>query len=103
MPGYNAAKFGVTGLTKNAALDLAKFNIRVNSVHPGFVRTLMTENLVLNDAAVAQHRMGEVEEISNLVLFLATDESTFSTGSEFVADGGECAGNLDRYNFPQTQ
>ncbi|WP_350348924.1 glucose 1-dehydrogenase [Agromyces sp. G08B096] len=92
LPGYNAAKFGVRGLTKNAALDLGKYNIRVNSVHPGSIRTPMTEGLDASQSHVALHRQGEPIELSNLVLFLASDESSFSTGAEFVADGGETAG-----------
>lgn len=91
-PGYNASKFGMRGLTKNAALDLARYGIRSNSVHPGTIRTPMTEKFVLPQSHVALHRLGEAIEIANLVLFLASDESTFSTGSEFVADGGETAG-----------
>lgn len=92
LPGYNAAKFGVRGLTKNAALDLGRYNIRVNSVHPGVIRTPMTEELETPQNHVALHRVGEPIELSNLILFLASDESSFSTGSEFVADGGETAG-----------
>ncbi|WP_438853864.1 glucose 1-dehydrogenase [Agromyces sp. M3QZ16-3] len=92
LPGYNAAKFGVRGLTKNAALDLGRYNIRVNSVHPGVIRTPMTESLDTPQNHVALHRVGEPIELSNLILFLASDESSFSTGAEFVADGGETAG-----------
>jgi 3alpha(or 20beta)-hydroxysteroid dehydrogenase len=92
LPGYNAAKFGVRGLTKNAALDLGRYNIRVNSVHPGVIRTPMTEELETPQNHVALHRVGEPIELSNLILFLASDESSFSTGAEFVADGGETAG-----------
>lgn len=92
LPGYNAAKFGVRGLSKGAALDLGKYNIRVNSVHPGAIRTPMTEGLPSEQNHVALHRMGEASELSNLILFLASDESSFSTGAEFVADGGETAG-----------
>ncbi|WP_430647461.1 glucose 1-dehydrogenase [Agromyces sp. GXS1127] len=92
LPGYNAAKFGVRGLTKNAALDLGRYNIRVNSVHPGVIRTPMTEELETPQNHVALHRVGEPIELSNLILFLASDESSFSTGAEFIADGGETAG-----------
>lgn len=92
LPGYTAAKFGVRGLTKAVALDLGKHNVRVNSVHPGVVRTPMTEDLDTPQSHVALHRVGEVSELSNLILFLASDESSFSTGAEFVADGGETAG-----------
>ena len=92
LPGYNAAKYGVRGLTKNAALDLGRYNIRVNSVHPGVIRTPMTDSLDTPQSHVALHRVGEPIELSNLILFLASDESSFSTGAEFVADGGETAG-----------
>ncbi|MGZ0710603.1 SDR family oxidoreductase (plasmid) [Coraliomargarita sp. W4R53] len=92
LPGYNAAKFGVRGLTKSTALDLGKYNIRVNSVHPGMIRTPMTETLDSPQNHVALHRVGEAIELSNMILFLASDESSFSTGSEFIADGGETAG-----------
>jgi 3alpha(or 20beta)-hydroxysteroid dehydrogenase len=92
LPGYTAAKFGVRGLTKSAALDLGQYNIRVNSVHPGVIRTPMTEALDTPQNHVALHRVGESIELSNMILFLASDESSFSTGSEFVADGGETAG-----------
>lgn len=92
LPGYNAAKFGVRGLSKNAALDLGRYNIRVNSVHPGVIRTPMTDQLDTPQNHVALHRVGEPIELSNLVLFLASDESSFSTGAEFIADGGETAG-----------
>lgn len=92
LPGYNAAKFGVRGLTKNAALDLGRHNIRVNSVHPGVIKTPMTDGIVGTQSHVALHRAGEPIELSNLILFLASDESSFSTGAEFIADGGETAG-----------
>ncbi len=92
LPGYTAAKFGVRGLTKSTALDLGQYNIRVNSVHPGVIRTPMTEAIPSPQNHVALHRVGEPIELSNLILFLASDESSFSTGAEFVADGGETAG-----------
>lgn len=92
LPGYNAAKYGVRGLSKNAALDLGKYNIRVNSVHPGVIRTPMTDPLPVNTQHVALDRVGEPEELAALIVFLASDESSFSTGAEFVADGGETAG-----------
>lgn len=92
LPGYNAAKYGVRGLTKSVALDLARYGIRCNSVHPGMVATPMTAGLVTAQRHVAMHRVGTPEELANLVVFLASDESSFSTGAEFVADGGETAG-----------
>jgi 3alpha(or 20beta)-hydroxysteroid dehydrogenase len=92
MGAYSASKFGLRGLTKSAAVELAPFGIRVNSVHPGGVATEMLAT-VGDDAFVSQPipRRATVDEITNLVLFLASDESSFSTGSEFVADGGSTA------------
>lgn len=92
LPGYNAAKFGVRGLTKSVALDLGIHNVRCNSVHPGAVATPMTAGLDTAQKHVALRRIGRSEELSHLVVFLASDESSFSTGAEFVADGGETAG-----------
>ena len=92
LPGYAAAKFGVRGLTKEVAIDLGRYNVRANSVHPGNIRTPMTDGLDVDQSLVPLGRMGEVAELSNLVLFLASDESSFSTGAEFIADGGETAG-----------
>ena len=92
-PGYVATKFGVRGLTKAAALDLGRYGIRVNSVHPGFVRTPMTAALQPDWSNLALGRGGDPAEIAHLIAFLASDASSFSTGSEFVADGGEMAGD----------
>lgn len=92
LSAYTASKFGVTGLTKSAALDLARYGIRVNSVHPGVILTPMTEGLALSTSHIALNRVGMPEEISELVLYLAGDESAFATGSSFVIDGGETAG-----------
>jgi 3alpha(or 20beta)-hydroxysteroid dehydrogenase len=92
LPGYNASKFGVRGLTKSVALDLGAHGVRCNSVHPGAVSTPMTAGLDAPQKHVAMRRVGRCEEISNLVVFLASDESSFSTGAEFTADGGETAG-----------
>lgn len=90
--GYNASKFGLRGLTKSAALDLGAYNVRVNTVHPGLIRTPLLDGMEFSQDHVALHRMGEVSEIANLVVFLASDEASFSTGAEFIADGGESAG-----------
>jgi len=92
IPGYTAAKFAVRGLTKEIAIDLGQYNIRANSIHPGNIRTPMTNGLDVDQSLVPLGRMGEVSELSNMVLFLASDESSFSTGAEFIADGGETAG-----------
>lgn len=96
---YVAAKFAVRGLTKTAAIDFARSNIRVNSVHPGGVNTPMTQHpdgSSTDDSAYNQtlpiKRHATVEEIASLVLFLASDESSYCTGAEFVIDGGGMAG-----------
>ena len=90
--GYTASKFGVRGLTKSVALDLGAANVRVNSVHPGAVETPMTEGLDAHQNHVALRRVGTAMELTHLIVFLASDESSFCTGAEFVADGGETAG-----------
>jgi 3alpha(or 20beta)-hydroxysteroid dehydrogenase len=85
---YVASKWAVRGLAKSAALELAPLNIRVNSIHPGFIRTPMTANLPEDLVTVPLGRPGEVREVSTFVVFLASDESSYTTGSEFVMDGG---------------
>ena len=98
---YNASKGGVRLLTKSAALHCAKsgYGIRVNSVHPGYIQTAMVENYLaksddpegnrkLIESLHPIGRMGEPDDIANGVLYLASDESKFVTGSELVIDGG---------------
>jgi 3alpha(or 20beta)-hydroxysteroid dehydrogenase len=90
--GYVAAKWGLRGLTKAAALEFAPDRIRVCSVHPGPIRTPMTAGM--GEESVAGQpieRFGEPEEVARMVLFVAAD-ATFSTGSEFVLDGGATTG-----------
>ena len=101
---YVASKWAVRGMTKTAAMELADRGIRVNSIHPGFIHTHLAveeeSHLAPTHALLDQHtahlapmgRTGRPEEIANLALFLASDESSYSTGSEFVADGGLIAG-----------
>ena len=91
---YTATKFAVRGMTKATALDLGKDRIRVNSVHPALTRTDMcAEETVANLlGSVPLGRIGEVDEVSQLILFLASDESSYCTGAEFVVDGGFTAG-----------
>jgi 3alpha(or 20beta)-hydroxysteroid dehydrogenase len=86
--GYVATKWAVRGLTKSAALELASQKIRVNSVHPGFIRTPMTKHLPDDMVTIPLGRPAESREISTFVVFLASDESAYATGSEFIVDGG---------------
>ncbi|WP_280296126.1 glucose 1-dehydrogenase [Nocardia abscessus] len=89
--GYTASKWAVRGMTKTAAQEFAADGIRVNSVHPGVVVTEMTADSARSQGMSGNQpirRPGRPEELANLVLFLISDESSFSTGSEFVADGG---------------
>lgn len=97
--GYVSSKFAVRGLTKVAALELAPMNIRVNSVHPGFIDTPMLRMPGLEgfDFAplvkkVPANRLGTPDDIGRLALFLASDDSDYCTGSEFIADGGVTCG-----------
>jgi 3alpha(or 20beta)-hydroxysteroid dehydrogenase len=90
--GYTATKFGVRGLTKSAAMELGPFGIRVNSVHPGLIKTPMTEWVPEDIFQSALGRIAQPKEVSNLVVYLASDDSSYSTGSEFVVDGGTTAG-----------
>ncbi|MFF0542223.1 glucose 1-dehydrogenase [Nocardia thailandica] len=90
--GYTATKFAVRGLTKSAALELAHQGIRVNSVHPGLITTPMTENIPADFLQIPLGRAADSDEVSALVAYLASDESSYSTGAEFVVDGGLTAG-----------
>ncbi|MEC3957251.1 glucose 1-dehydrogenase [Nocardia sp. CDC153] len=89
--GYVASKWAVRGMSKTAAQEFAADNVRVNSVHPGIVATEMvatsdrSANIAANQPIA---RPASPEELANLVLFLISDDSSYSTGSEFVADGG---------------
>ncbi|MCV7122044.1 glucose 1-dehydrogenase [Mycobacterium lacus] len=85
---YVASKWAVRGLAKSAALELAPLNIRVNSIHPDFVRTPMTAKLPEDVVTIPLGRPAEPREVSTFVVFLASDESSYATGSEFVMDGG---------------
>jgi 3alpha(or 20beta)-hydroxysteroid dehydrogenase len=100
LSSYSAAKFGVTGLTRSVALEVGKDNIRVNSVHPGFIATPLLlaappERLKEYEQAVAPQpiaRLGRPDEIAGAVVFFASDDSSFCTGSSLVVDGGRLAG-----------
>lgn len=86
--GYVATKWGVRGLAKSTALELAPHGIRVNSIHPGLIRTPMTEGIPDDMIKAPLGRPAESAEVSTFVLFLASDESSYATGTEFVVDGG---------------
>jgi 3alpha(or 20beta)-hydroxysteroid dehydrogenase len=90
--GYTATKFAVRGLTKSTALELAQYKIRVNSVHPGLIRTPMTENIPEDFLQIPLGRAADPAEVSALVTYLASDESSYSTGAEFIIDGGLTVG-----------
>jgi 3alpha(or 20beta)-hydroxysteroid dehydrogenase len=104
---YTASKFAVRGMTKNAALEYGKAGIQVNSVHPGGIDTPMTRpddlgGFTEEDQAAAWDmvpvaRVGQPEEVANLVLFLASDEASYCSGAEFIVDGGMLAGVVNPY------
>lgn len=88
--GYVASKWAIRGMSKAAAIELAPHRIRVNTICPGVVDTPMTSDLE-GDGASLLHRRGRPEEVSSLVLYLASDASAYCTGGDFVIDGGETA------------
>lgn len=98
---YTASKFAIRGMTKVAAVELGPLGIRVNSIHPGGVATPMIGFDSAEDASAEDNerfagqpiaRIGSADEMASLALFLASDESSYCTGAEFVADGGLTAG-----------
>lgn len=93
---YTASKFAIRGMTKMAAMEYGSHNIRVNSVHPGFIETAMMSNAIDHESAVLDRiplgRVGQPSEVANLVLFLASDKSSFITGTEHIIDGGMIIG-----------
>ncbi|MFF0719867.1 SDR family NAD(P)-dependent oxidoreductase [Verrucosispora sp. NA02020] len=101
MSGYVVSKWGVRGLTKTAALELGVHGIRVNAVHPGQIQTPMTEGVTFDTSNVALGRVGQPDDIARIVLFFASDDSTFVTGSEVAGDGGQIAGPADYQGLPQ--
>lgn len=94
---YTASKFAVRGMSKCAAVELGKDGIRVNSVHPGFISTPMTtgftDGLDLSpvEKRIPLRRIGETDDVVGVVAFLASDDSAYCTGAEFVVDGGATA------------
>jgi len=99
LASYTASKFAVTGMTKSVALEVGAQGIRVNSVHPGFINTPMFNQPAAGserykDAISRQPiaRAGRPDEVAKAILFLASDDSSFCTGSSLVVDGGHTAG-----------
>jgi 3alpha(or 20beta)-hydroxysteroid dehydrogenase len=94
---YTSTKFAIRGMTKVAAMELGKQKIRVNSVHPGMINTEMIrgkageQDLSSIEIPVPLGRIGQPEEVAEVEVFLASDESSYCTGAEFVADGGATA------------
>ena len=93
---YVASKFAVRGMTKATAMEYGKHNLRVNSVHPGFIQTPMMVEATdeVGGEALAQIPLGRIAqpvEVSNVVLFLASDESSYVTGAEHLVDAGMLA------------
>lgn len=92
--GYTDTKFAVRGMTKAASRDLSPYNIRVNSVHPGVIQTPMLEQENVKEQvekfkkSIPMRRVAQPEEVTNMVIFLSSNESSYSTGSEFIIDGG---------------
>jgi 3alpha(or 20beta)-hydroxysteroid dehydrogenase len=97
MIAYGASKWAVRGMTKAVAREVAPFNVRVNSIHPGIIETPMLEVFdkwgIRPQAMerIPMARSAEAIEVARLALFLASDESAYSTGSEFIIDGGMSA------------
>jgi len=93
--GYNASKGAIRVMTKNAAVDYGADTIRVNSIHPGVIRSPMTEELLadedtrpeLEESSLLPY-LGEVSDVANAALYLASDEARFVTGAELAIDGG---------------
>jgi 3alpha(or 20beta)-hydroxysteroid dehydrogenase len=100
MTSYVASKFAVTGLTRSVALEVGRHDVRVNAVHPGIIETPMLlaakpsvrARVDVSISHQPMKRMGKPAEIAQAVLFFASDESSFCTGSSLVADGGHIAG-----------
>jgi 3alpha(or 20beta)-hydroxysteroid dehydrogenase len=95
---YVASKFAVRGMTKAAAVELGRDGIRVNSIHPGIVDTPMTRNVGLEGmdldalfSSIPLRRAGVPEDIVAMAVFLASEDSAYCTGAEFVVDGGATA------------
>ncbi len=100
LTAYTGTKFAIRGMTKVAALELGPNGIRVNSVHPGMIETDMVKDAAgghevdltpVAEKRIPLRRMGQSEDVAELVLFLASDRSSYCTGAEFAVDGGATA------------
>lgn len=98
---YTASKFAIRGMTKTAAMEWGRFGIRVNSVHPGGVNTVMGNPIMAKELETipyqqqAIQRIGYPNEIAAAVAFLASDDASYITGTELAVDGGWLAGRLE--------
>ncbi len=109
LSAYNAAKHGVVGLTRNAALEVAPFGVRVNCICPGVIETPLVMNQFgvmegarkMLDAMHPLGRMGQPQEVAKAVLFLASDDASFITGHALIVDGGMTAGIAGSNPFNQ--
>jgi 3alpha(or 20beta)-hydroxysteroid dehydrogenase len=91
---YGATKWAVRGMTKGAAQELGPFGVRVNSIHPGIIETPMMADQPLDDMSsrmVPLRRPGTADDVARLALWLASDDSSYASGAEFVLDGGQIA------------
>lgn len=96
---YGASKGAVRTMTKDVAMEYAAYNVRVNSIHPGYIKTEMVDyasekthkTLEQLGALYPMKRLGEIEEVAKAVLFLASDDASYITGSELLIDGGVMA------------
>jgi 3alpha(or 20beta)-hydroxysteroid dehydrogenase len=100
LSAYSTSKWAMRGLSRSAAIELGRKGIRVNTVHPGGIDTPMTRfggEVNNEDAAFFQNlpikRVGTVDDVAPVVLFLCSDEAGYVTGSEYVVDGGHLAGD----------
>ena len=100
LSAYSASKWGIRGLTRSTAIELGTYGIRVNSVHPGGIDTPMTRFEGSDGTELSSFyqrlpikRQGTVDDVAPVVLFLASDDAGYVTGSEYVVDGGHLAGD----------
>ncbi len=105
LTAYNASKAGVLGILHTAANELGPWQIRVNSVNPGLIRTRLTQEAFHNEGVLKDYfrhvplgRGGEPEEVARAVAFLASDEASFITGATLLVDGGQMAGKFGTWD-----